>query len=202
MAEAGKTTNSQVLIVPANPKPATNTVASTNDLKLHDIKPPVSIPDGFVWLLWILLAAIVVALLAWLFKNRRRWIKPPPLPAPIPPHIRARERLKVAMQFIKEPKPFCILVSDALRGYLEDRFQLRAPERTTEEFLNEVQGSESLKPDQSGRLKEFLVQCDLVKFAKHEPARAELEGLLRTTEQFIDETTPVPVVPPAKDQAK
>ena len=48
---------------------------------------------------------------------------------------------------IGQPREFCILVSDTVRWYLEERFDFRAPERTTEEFLYELQGTNLLTPD-------------------------------------------------------
>ena len=51
---------------------------------------------------------------------------------------RARMKLEAALLLIHEPRAFAIAVSDAVRVYLEERFQLRAPERTTEEFLRDL----------------------------------------------------------------
>jgi hypothetical protein len=58
--------------------------------------------------------------------------------------------------------------------YLEERFDFHAPERTTEEFLYELQATELLTRDQKESLAEFLKRCDLVKFAKYEPREPEL----------------------------
>ena len=57
---------------------------------------------------------------------------------PIPAHIRAKQKLAEALALISQPKAFCILVSDTVRFYLEERFEFHAPERTTEEFLREL----------------------------------------------------------------
>ena len=57
---------------------------------------------------------------------------------------------------INQPRPFCILVSDTVRLYLEERFNFHAPERTTEEFLHELQATRLLLPDQKQSLGEFL----------------------------------------------
>ena len=45
----------------------------------------------------------------------------------IPPHVRARERLRGALALLDQPKPFCIAVSDTLRIYLEERFDCALP---------------------------------------------------------------------------
>ena len=119
-------------------------------------------------------------------KNARKF-----LPAPvIPPHERARQKLQQALQFLYEPVPFTVLVSDTIRLYLEERFTFRAPERTTEEFLHELQNSSHLTPDQKQTLGEFLSRCDLVKFARYEPTEMELRDLHAAAVRLVDETEP------------
>ena len=159
---------------------------------LRDIKPPVDIPDPWAWAYWaggILLAAVIGYLL-WRYYQKRRSERPavPPVPA----HVRARLRLDEALQLLGQPKPFCIAVSDVLRGYLEERFAFRAPERTTEEFLYELQSTNLLTAEQKERLADFLQRCDLVKFAKYEPTEMELRDVHASAVRMVDETTPVP----------
>ena len=52
-----------------------------------------------------------------------------------------------------------------MRRYLEDRFELRAPELTTEEFLDVAGSANRLSHDHQSLLRDFLRQADLVKFA-------------------------------------
>ena len=91
---------------------------------------------------------------------------------------------------ISEPKPFSILVSGAIREYLEERFDFHAPERTTEEFLYELQGSPLLTRDQKPSPGEFLASCDLIKFARYEPTETELRGLYQSALRLVNETEP------------
>ena len=74
----------------------------------------------------------------------------------IPPHVRARQKLEQALALLGQPREFCILVSDAIRWYLEERFEFQAPERTTEEFLHELQATHLLSTSQKSSLGEFL----------------------------------------------
>ena len=74
--------------------------------------------------------------------------------------------------------------------YLEERFQFRAPERTTEEFLRELDGTDLLLPDQKESLGNFLASCDLVKFAKYEPGENELRELHGSAVRLVEETEP------------
>jgi hypothetical protein len=165
-----------------------NPASVSNDIR--DIKPPIEISDGYTWLWWtlILLALAVAAFLIWRWwKNRKANIV---LPPPVPAHIRAKQKLEQALALITQPKPFVIAVSDTARAYLEERFNFRAPERTTEEFLRELGGTKLLLPEQKESLGEFLASCDLVKFAKYEPGENELRELHASAVRLVEETEP------------
>lgn len=163
----------------------------TNDIHdIRDIKPPIDIPNGLEWL-WAAIAAlalIIILFVAWkIWRNSRLRVRIEPL---IPAHIRAKQALQKALELIGEPKPFCILVSDTIRHYLEERFAFHAPERTTEEFLRELGETDRLTADQKESLGRFLENCDLVKFAKYEPGENELRELHSSAVRLIDETEP------------
>ena len=66
---------------------------------------------------------------------------------------------------------------------------MRAPERTTEEFLGELQSSALLSLTQKRSLADFLVRCDLVKFARDEPTVEQLRELHESALRFVDETS-------------
>ena len=78
---------------------------------------------------------------------------------------------------------------------------MRAPEGTTEEFLDELQASASLTFEQKQTLGEFLAQCDLAKFARHEPGEPELRRLYDAAVRLVEETRPPPPVAEAAGQA-
>jgi len=160
---------------------------------LRDIKPPVEIPSGWAWVWWGLGALALVAVLfwAWRYWQRRRTLQP--AITVIPAHVLAKQKLQEALSRIGQPKEFCILVSDTVRWYLEQRFDFRAPERTTEEFLYELQATNLLTPDQKQSLGEFLNRCDLVKFARYEPGEPELHELHGSAVRLVEETEPLPV---------
>ena len=162
---------------------------------LRDIKPPLVIPSGWALAAWIAGAIVVAALafFAWRYWRRRR-LRVPPIPV-VPAHIRARQKLQQALGLLGQPREFCILVSDTIRLYLEERFDFRAPERTTEEFLHELRETNLLVPEQKDSLGEFLKRCDLVKFARYEPGEPELRDLHGAALRLVEETEPrlVPV---------
>jgi len=167
-------------------------VAGSATNGLRDIKPPVDIPNPWFWV-WVTLGALALAGLFFLALKRWRKKKAetPPTPA-IPAHVRAKQKLQEALAFIGQPKEFCIIVSDTIRWYLEEHFNFHAPERTTEEFLYELQETDLLLPDQKESLTEFLKRCDLVKFAKYEPGEPELHDLHGAALRLVEETEPLP----------
>jgi hypothetical protein len=186
-------TNS-ALTIPSRP-PAANGAAAPSAFN-DTLKPLIDIPNGWMWFFLILAALIAVAavylgLRYW--RKKRATLK---LPPPIPPHVRARRALDQALALIGQPEPFSIMVSGAIRVYLEERFEFHAPDRTTEEFLYELQSSQLLTLDQKKSLAEFLASCDLIKFAKYEPAEVELRGLHGAALRLVNETEPR-VVPDA-----
>ena len=160
--------------------------ANTNDIR--GIRPPVEIPNEWLWL-WITLVAIFLiaaAVTAWLLLRKKQAL--PPLLPVVPPHVRAKQRLAEALGFLSDPNRFCTMVADTTRLYLEERFNLRAPERTTEEFLVELRTSPHLTLDQKQSLGAFLESCDLVKFARLEPTETTLRQLHDAALRLVDET--------------
>jgi hypothetical protein len=171
------------------PSPA---ATATNDIRaLKSITPAPPLP----WYWWVLIALGVVVLAGLVVWYLRRSRPPTPPPPPIPAHIRARQRLQAALDRLHDPREFCILVSDALRWYLEEQLTLRAPERTTEEFLVELQNSPRLTAAQKDALAVFLESCDLVKFARHEPTEENLRQLHANALNLVDETAPSTLEP-------
>jgi len=186
-------TNSAALIVPPPGLPATNQVAQAD---IRQANPPVEMPGGWAWVWWL---ALLLALAAAGYWAWRRWLKPKPAAEPeqlVPPHVRARERLRAALALLSRPEPFCVEVSLTVRVYLEECFNLRAPERTTEEFLEELQISPLLALSQKRSLADFLMRCDLVKFARYEPREPELRDLYDAAARLIEETEQLPIAPP------
>jgi hypothetical protein len=79
-------------------------------------------------------------------------------------------------------------LSAIVRRYVEDRFAIRAPELTTEEFFREARRSLELRGEQRDLLGNFLMLCDRVKFAGHQPQKSESGEALASARRFLDET--------------
>jgi hypothetical protein len=83
---------------------------------------------------------------------------------------------------------FFVAISGIVRRYLEDRFELRAPELTTEEFLAVAGTSPDLTRDHQTLLREFLRQADLVKFAGVHATANEVGRSSDSAVRFLEET--------------
>ena len=79
-------------------------------------------------------------------------------------------------------------LSSIVRRYLEDRFALRAPELTTEEFLRVAQRSALISDEHKALLSSFLADCDQVKFAGYAPGEEESRSVLAAARRFLLET--------------
>jgi len=163
------------------------------NLEIHEIAPPVELPkkrDFWPWIAGVaaVLLTIVAGLIKALGRRKRGVARIPRRPA----HEIAFEELEalVAEKLAEagEIKAFYQRISDILRRYIENRFGLRAPERTTEEFLVEMKSSDVLDDGHKDLLGGFLQHCDLVKFAEHQPSRDDIQKTFDACKEFILET--------------
>ncbi len=158
-----------------------------------DIAPPVAlVRRGMpLWLLiavWVLLGMGLMAGLWWYQRRRGRAAPPPPRPA----HVLALQALQHLQRqdLIGTPhiEEFYVRLSAILRRYVEWRFGLRAPEQTTEEFLAAMVASGGLIATHRELLGTFLQHCDLVKFARHEPASSDMQDAFDSAKDFVEQT--------------
>ena len=86
-------------------------------------------------------------------------------------------------------REFGIAASEVIRKYIEQRFNVVATQRTTEEFLQALlQTSNAALARHRTQLENFLQQCDFVKFAGASLAIADLETLFQSARGFVLET--------------
>lgn len=107
------------------------------------------------------------------------------------PHETALEELEAIRSSLAQSgdmKEFFVRISDCIRCYIERAFLVKAPEMTTEEFLNSLRASPALTIEQKDLLKDFLKACDLVKFAKYSPSAKESETVFAAAQRFVEET--------------
>lgn len=155
----------------------------------HDVLAPRrdALGPWWIWPLGIAIALAVAAPFAW-----RAWQA-----------AQARQRQRSAYEIARteldsllysgRPTPdtmdrFYVALSLVVRTYLENRFALRSPELTTEEFLGEMGRSPDLARSHQQLLSEFLVQADLVKFAGHVPTDSDVGKSIQAAEKFLEDT--------------
>lgn len=138
-----------------------------------------------------LLALLILGLLFWLLRRRK---KTGSIFTPPTPHEKAMKALRALASAMNEDNDleFIVRVSLIVRDYIQERFGLRAPHRSTEEFLNEARTSNLLAAEHQELLRAFLVQCDLVKFAKQRAVIAQMKDLHHAARRFVEGTIPVP----------
>lgn len=160
--------------------------AGTAPLDIRDIKAPL----GFFEINWPLLGGGILAVIALTgIGTYLRW-RARRVPVKLP-HETALEELEAIRAFLAqngEIKEFFVRISDCIRSYIERAFSVKAPEMTTEEFLNSVKVSSRLTIEQKDLLKDFLHACDLVKFAKYSPTAPEIDRVFAAARTFVDET--------------
>ena len=88
----------------------------------------------------------------------------------------------------EDADPWYVELSDIVRRYIEDRYGVRAPELTTEEFLREARQQLRLQSGHRELLETFLSTCDQVKFAGYRPGESESRQALQAARRFVDET--------------
>jgi hypothetical protein len=161
-----------------------------------DLKPPAQIPGPpFPWT-WAALGAgllaLIIALLVWL-RRRKTTVAAPPLPSTplLPPHeqaYREMERL-LSGSLLREGKikEFHVELAEIVKRYLAARFNIDTLERTSFEVLEDLKrvrvGSEPLAV-----AREFFMQTDLVKFAKHFPVEDEIRRGVDRAYRLVDLT--------------
>jgi hypothetical protein len=160
---------------------------------IRDVKPPVALPSDFFLLVLILLILIGIGAI-WLIRfllRKKRKKKAAPAPA-LPPWAIAYERLE-SLRLEDLPgkgrtKEYYTRLSDIVRRYIEDRFDIHAPEMTTEEFLFSLRNSSKMNPKQKEALQGFLNCCDMVKFARYSSNHQEMEQSFSLARRLVDET--------------
>lgn len=179
------------------PRLAVNTIPiDTATFQPHDIKGQIRYPVTFREVIpWVGLALLVAALI-WLLvrwirlrrQNRDFFGKPV---VKDPPHIVAlrsleKTRAQKLWQAGKQ-KQFYTQVTDALRQYIADRFDVAALEQTSAEMFRDLQDKD-IEPELKEKLKDLFTTADFVKFAKHTASDQENENAIPTAIRFVNET--------------
>lgn len=169
-------------------------VAKGEALSLAGELAPETESSGISWRLpaAVIALIIVLALLVWLHFRRRQLTE-----RILPPWELALEKLHSLRDYLHSRDADLSggfgMLTDIVRNYLEQRFELPATRQTTGEFLQSMERSDSPLPaGQQYSLREFMLAADLVKFAKAAPDVQLLNQALDKAEQLVDATRPAP----------
>ncbi len=157
---------------------------------IQDIRDPIHIPNP--WLPWILTGSVLLlTVIIWrLLKYLRRRHEKKNQPVPLSAYEQARRDLIALIAAVGEydDVTYSIEVSGILRHYIENHFSMPAPERTTEEFLPIAAEHPQIQGELEAILRDFLIQCDLVKFARQPLTMDQRRQLGNTAERFLTES--------------
>jgi len=177
--------------------------------KIFDIiKPyraPLTVGEVLPWVLLFLLLSVAVWYLAKIIKNLRKKKTGDVMEVPREPaHViafRQLEQLKHEKLWEKgEIKGYYTRLTEIVRLYLENRFNVFSMELTTLETLAELKKA-GFKEDESYRkLRTVLTGADLVKFAKFNPEPSENELQFNYAWEFVEATKLIPEI--VENQAK
>ncbi len=153
--------------------------------KFHDIAPPVDYSLIPPWVIFcaVFLGLLLVGLIVWQIMLRRRRV-----PAVVRnPRDEALERLEQVRPEIEKltPYQFSIRVSDVLRRYVTEQYQLPLTRQTSVEFLAALAHQPEFSPEDKSLLTDFLNRCDLIKFARYEATTEDSRLLLDEAFRFV-----------------
>lgn len=175
----------------AAPVPGSHASGAFVEEDIRDIHGPLRVAAS-AFRIWTLMVALVVLgglIAAWLH-FRRRALARPRLAYEIA--LEQLERARALMQ-PEQAREFSILVSAAVRTYLDQRFGVGATQCTTQEFLADLatKPQSSLQP-YTEPLRDFLGHCDLAKFAGFVLSVPQMQAMHTSAWRLVDETRPRP----------
>lgn len=184
-------------------QPATvlvRSVLQTGDDALRDIRPQAALPFVPFWQ-QILIAAVVGLLLfgglLWWWLRRRQLVEPEEEEeAEIvdlrPADVKALESIAaIADEHLPTQRRFAEhydKLTDVLRRYLDDGFNIPALDMTTAELKHDLP-ADLLAPNEKSALFELLEEADWVKFAQVEPDFASADNLPERAREFVRATS-------------
>ena len=160
---------------------------------LKDLKPQAELEADYKPFLFLLVALASAAYLLYrlvrFLKSRKK------APVTKPERIRlaeevAREAIErlLARKLVEQGqfKQFYLELSEIIKRFLGSKLGVHSLERTTEEFTHDLRAV-SVPSAQYRMIREFLEDCDLVKFAKYRPSPEEVNQITTRSRSMIDE---------------
>ena len=138
------------------------------------------------WLYIAVTVSVLAAVLYFLFRSRPQKKKEAPKPWTVAESLLfgLEDRLPLDAETV------FVELTDIIRRYIESVYNLPATERTTPEFLMEIERNRSqLSADNSLLLRDFLTAADMVKFARLDATQNQILDAIKKAKRFIVETS-------------
>jgi hypothetical protein len=152
--------------------------------EFHDIAPPVDYSLIPPWVVFVaaFVSLAIIGLIVWLIVRSRKRIVPIQSS-----RERALELLDRMQSDVEKMQPyrFSIRVSDILRCYVTEQFDLPVTRQTSVEFLSGLTKWSPFSEDEKSLLEDFLNRCDLIKFARYEATSSDSRLLLNEAVRFV-----------------
>lgn len=171
-------------------------ILDANPKDIKAIKPPLaparSFRGGILIAVMMAISAGFVFLLYLKFSRKKTgFSSSKPAGASLTPQDAAFRRLSEiqSARILKKGdiKECYVEVSDCLRRFLEKTLNIKAPDMTTEEFLEDLKFSPKLSNEQKKLLEDFMLHCDMVKFAKYTPSQQEVDSTFKSAFRLIEQ---------------
>ena len=151
--------------------------------QFHEIAPPVDYSLIPAWMVFVgaFVALTFLGGIIWLVSRR----KPPgQIVSPRERALELLERIEDEIEMLS-PYQFSIRVSDILRRYVMEQYDLPVTRQTSIEFLNVIKAASPFAEEEKELLRDFLDRCDLIKFARYEATTADSRSLLDEATRFV-----------------
>jgi len=206
--ETVKTSGEKEVLASEPIKIAVQSVLTGNQDTLKDLKPQAEIEADYKPFLFLLAALASAAYLVYrliqYFKGRKK--------SPVVKPERVRSAEEIAREAIERLlarklteqghfKQFYLELSEIIKRFLGRKLGVHSLERTTEEFTRDLRAV-AVPSTQYRMIREFLEDCDLVKFAKYRPGAEEVEQIIARSHAMIDGLIEASLKPQAVEVAQ
>ncbi len=170
--------------------------------QIADIKKPIEAPITFMEFLneyypyilgFVILAALIILWLWYRKKYKKTGTQQAKIEKPKEPAhviaVRNLENLKTKKLWQNNrTKEYYIELSEILRIYLYNRFNINALEMTSDEIIFQINKLPEASTELKNKAKQFFILADFVKFAKANPLPNEHDTSMKTAFLFVEET--------------
>jgi hypothetical protein len=150
----------------------------------QDIAPPVYYSLIPPWVIFVGSVVVLLLIGAMIWYGRKLWPKKQVVHTARERALDALQRMEIELERMP-PYQFSIAVSDVLRRYVLEQFNLPMTRQTSIEFLNAIATTKNFSDADKSLLTDFLDRCDLIKFARYEATTEDSRLLLDEARRFV-----------------